>query len=434
MGKPQFFTVPWIYFVGYVVLYLVTGAQASFSPPNTAVLDGNRLFDAKTRLALRDRALRKVLALLTTQADGWLTKGPWTVTSKTITPPGGDVHDYASQAPYWWPSNTSDGCPYFQRDGVRNPEVDLYTDHDDRGFMIQSSYILSLAWYYTGNKKYALKAGEILRTWFITPATRMNPNLNHAQIIPCANTGRSIGIIDFSQQYTDVIDAAAILATGAPGWKASDIKALHQWNVEYLDWLETSQFGIDETAAENNHGTFAIMQSAGVAMATGNTVDPPFVPLLRVMTAFTPKTLVRSKAELIKSRIDAYITANGSQPQELVRTRSWHYSTFDLIAYTRIAAIAKKVGVDLWRYEGPEGQSIQQAVNFILPAATGGGSEWAYPELIFDPYAASDIVHAASDAGNVKATRALDKLTPPLGGDLWRLRPAVEQLDVATLP
>ncbi|KAJ6612033.1 alginate lyase-domain-containing protein [Mycena sp. CBHHK59/15] len=139
-----------------------------------------------------------------------------------------DIHDYASQAPYFWPSHTSDGCPYVNRDGVHNPEVDKYTDHNDRGSMFQSSYILALAWYYTGKTQYATHAGDILRTWFITSATRMNPNLNHAQFIPCANTGRSIGIIDFSQQYTSVLDAAAILASGAPGWSTSDISAFCQ--------------------------------------------------------------------------------------------------------------------------------------------------------------------------------------------------------------
>ncbi|KAJ7496864.1 alginate lyase-domain-containing protein [Mycena latifolia] len=416
MGKQHSFTGSWLYLFAtvYVLMSLFTGVQSSIAPPSTVVLDPLRLADAKTRLlGLNpvDPALKKALAALTAKADKWLTQGPWAVTNKKITPPGGNKHDYASQAPYWWPSNTSTGCPYFQRDGVRNPQADLYTDHADRDSMFESSYALSLAWYYTGKEQYARKAGDVLRTWFITPATRMNPNLNHAQIIPCANTGRAIGIIDWSQQYTSVVDAAAILASGAPGWTTADINAFRQWNVDYLTWLETSQFGKDETAATNNHGTFAIMQSAGIALFTKNS------------------TLAQQKATLMKSRIAAYITANGSQPQELSRTRSFHYSTFNLIAYTRMAAIGKKVGVDLWGYKGPQGQSINGAVNFIIPAATGA-TPWAYPELEFDATEASDIVHAAADSGNVVATRALGKVPAPAGGDLWLVRPAVEPLDV----
>ncbi|KFZ14049.1 hypothetical protein V501_03415 [Pseudogymnoascus sp. VKM F-4519 (FW-2642)] len=380
--------------------------------PNTAVLDGFRLFETKLLLELGLPNLKTALTHLTAQADDWLTKGPYTVTSKTSVPPGGDKHDYASQAPYWWPNpDTADGCPYIQRDGVRNPEVDNYTDHGDRGDMFQSSYILSLAWYYTGKKEYATHAADILRTWFLTPETRMNPNLNHAQIIPCKNTGRAIGIIDFSQQYTAVLDAAAILASGAPGWTKSDVSGFQQWNVQFLDWLANSPFGIEESAAANNHGTFASMQKAGIAVFVGN------------------RTLAKQEAVGMKARIDAYISPNGSQPLELVRTRSWHYSTFDLVAYTRIADIGKKVGVDLWKYKGPQGQSIQGAVDFILAGATGGAAAWVYPELEFYGYAASDIVHAAADAGNLKALKAVSKLQTPPGGDLWALRPAVEQLD-----
>ena len=239
----------------------------------------------------------------------------------------------------------------------------------------------------------------------------MNPNLNHAQIIPCKNTGRAIGIIDFSQQYTAVLDAAAILALGAPGWTKTDASGFKQWNIDFLDWLANSPFGIEESAATNNHGTFASMQKAGIAVFVGN------------------KTLATQEVLKMQDRIDAYISPNGSQPLELVRTRSWHYSTFDLVAYTRIADIAKKVGVDLWKYKGTQGQSIQGAVDFILPGATSGAAAWLYPELEFDAYAASDIVHAAADAGNLKALKALNKLQTPPGGDLWALRPAVEQLD-----
>ncbi len=393
-----------------------SAVHAAARAPRTAVLPGERMRYAKIRLALGDRELRTAVGQLTRRADRWLDQGPWTVVDKPRPAPGGDVHDYLSQAPYWWPSRTPTadnpwGCPYVQRDGERNPEVDSGTDRQDLEKVFDSSYDLALAWYYTGERQYARKAAEILRTWFLSPATRMNPDLDHAQFIPCKYDGRAIGIIDFSQSYTSVVDAVALLETGAPSWTRADREAMGEWNSDFLGWLRNSDFGKQEAAAANNHGTFYDMLVAGLAYATGDR------ELAR-----------RTVREAAARRVDAQIAADGSQPLELARTRSWHYSTFDLVAYTRLAAIGENVGVDLWAHRGPQGQSLFAAVRYLLPAATGREA-WPHPELEFHRFAASDVVHAAADAGDGAARRALRLLETPPGGDLWVLRPAAEQLD-----
>lgn len=384
--------------------------------PHTVVLDGSRMQRTKFRLDDGDPELRRAVRALRIRADAWLDQGPWTVVDKPRPAPGGDVHDYLSQAPYWWPTTppTADnpwGCPYEQRDGQRNPEVDSGTDRQDVEKTFDASYDLSLAWYYTGERRYAEKAARVLRTWFLDPATRMNPNLDHAQFIPCRYDGRAIGIIDFSQSYTAVLDAVALLETGAPGWTADDRTAMRQWNADFLTWLRDSDFGRQEAAAANNHGTFYDLLLAGLASATGDR------ELAR-----------RTVRDVGPRRIAPQIASDGGQPQELARTRSWHYSTFDLVAYTRLAAIGRHVGVDLWAYRGPDGQSLFKAVYHLLPAATGA-APWPHPELEFHRFAATDVVHAAADAGDGRARQAVPLLEEPPGGDLWALRPAAEQLD-----
>ncbi|ADI05452.1 hypothetical protein SBI_02331 [Streptomyces bingchenggensis BCW-1] len=395
------------------------GAEPARHPapvPKTVVLDGPRLAVTKVKLQLGDARLKRTVRDLTAQADQWMNQGPWTVTDKDQVPPSGDKHDYFSQAPYWWPTQpkTEDnpyGCPYVQKDGQRNPDVDKMTDRPEVGKVFESAYELSLAWYYTGKRGYAEHAAEILRTWFVDPATRMNPSLNHAQFIPCKYDGRSIGIIDFSQGFTSLLDAAAILDTGAPGWSRGDHTGFRTWNKQFLDWLVNSDFGKEEGAAENNHGTFFDMQVAAIAAAVGD------------------RDLARQVVrEARTKRVDAQIAADGTQPGELSRTRSFHYSTFNLVAFTRLAAVGEHVGVDLWHYTGPDGANLFKAVDVLLPAATGA-KPWPYPELDFRAYAASDIVHAAADAGDRRAKAALPALQAPPGGDLWALRPAVEQLD-----
>lgn len=383
--------------------------------PHTVVLDGSRLRQASIDLHNGDKTLRATLADLTTQADSWLDQGPWSVMDKPQTPPGGDKHDYLSQAPYFWPTQpkTADnpwGCPYVNRDGERNPDVDTITDHSGRGKMFTAVYTLTLAWYYTGEAAYAEHAGELLRTWFTDPATRMNPNLDHAQIIPCQTDGRAIGIIDFSQEFTSVIDATAILDTGAPGWTSGDHAGMQSWYSSFATWLGGA-FGATESATQNNHGTFFDMQLAALQLATGQ-------------RDLARKTVIAAK----KKRLDTQIAGDGGLPQELARTRSFHYETFDLVALTRLADIAEHVGVDLWSYTNPSGGSIRKAVDFLLPAATGKAA-WTYPELLFQRFAASDVVRAAADAGDRKAKAAVPLLEAPPGGDLWPLRPAAEQLD-----
>ncbi|MER5222944.1 alginate lyase family protein [Streptomyces flaveus] len=383
--------------------------------PRTVVLDGKRLVHAKQRLNQGDPVRRRALADLVRQADNWLGQGPWSVTDKAQTPPSGDKHDYLSQAPYWWPSQpkTPDnplGCPYVSKDGQRNPEADQIPDHAERAYVFASTYTLSLAWYYTGEAAYARHAADILRTWFVTPETRMNPRLINAQFVPCGDDGRAAGLIEFSLGFTSLLDAAAILDTGAPGWTPADHDGFRSWSTQFLDWLTTSDFGKAESAAVNNHGTFADMQVAAIALAVGR-----------------PQLARQTVAQARTTRIDQGISPDGSQPQEIRRTRSYHYSAFNLLALTRLADVGRHVGINLWKYQGPDGQSVFKAVDFLLPAATGT-APWPYPESNFEIWKADDVIHAAADAGDRNAQAALPRLTPPPGGDLWTLRPAAELL------
>lgn len=393
-----------------------TPSAGGFRIPATVVLNGYRMALTRELVRAGVPALQAPMTELRKQADAALTAGPWSVTDKPQLPPSGDKHDYLSQAPYWWPTQPATeanpwGCPYVQRDGVRNPAIDAITDHAERGEMFNAVYDLSLAWFYTGDPAYARRAALDLRTWFVDPVTRMNPSLDYTQFIPCLVNGRGIGIIDFSQQFTDILDAVALLNTGAPGWSAADQAGMTAWNKQFLTWLQTSKNASDEAAATNNHGSFFDLQEAALALATGQ----PALARTLVVTAEA-------------KRLNVQIAADGGLPLELTRTRSFHYSTFDLVALTRLAMLGEHVGVDLWHYGTPAGGTLFKAVDFIAPAAAGQ-TVWTYPELQFQAFAADDVVHAAADAGDRTARAAVPHLQAPPGGDLWLLRPAPEQLD-----
>src|SRR5689334_5363338 len=249
----------------------------------------------------------------------------FTVVSKQVTPPSGDKHDYMSLAPYWWPDPKSpNGLPYIRRDGERNPELATMPDHKNFDTVITSAHALALGYYLFGDEKYAAKATELLRAWFIDPRTRMNPNLQYAQAVRGINDGRGTGLIE-TRSIGKIADAVGMLQ-GSKAWMDADDRALHDWCAQFLDWMLTSKNGKDEAAARNNHGSFYDVQIASLALFTGR------------------KDLAHSVLEqAAHKRIETQVQPDGSQPLELARTKSFSYSAFNLTALFELARLGEDV-------------------------------------------------------------------------------------------
>ncbi|MDQ3813687.1 MAG: alginate lyase family protein, partial [Armatimonadota bacterium] len=187
------------------------------------------LSTAKARLAAGDQTLQPALHKLVQEADDSLKAGPFSVMQKRLVPPSGDKHDYMSLGPYWWPDPAKpDGKPYIRRDGYVNPEsTNDDTDRPKLAKMKANVETLALTTYFTGKEAYAEHAARLLRTWFLDPATRMNPHLNYGQAIPGIVDGRGIGIID-TGILAALCDAVALLEA-SPAWTPDDQRGLVQW-------------------------------------------------------------------------------------------------------------------------------------------------------------------------------------------------------------
>src|ERR671932_810625 len=128
-------------------------------------------------------------------ANEYLSEQPVTITASHSPRSAGGPHDFFSEGDYWWPDPQNPGGPYVQRDGESNPAN--FVEHR-RALMRLSVQVpaLAAAWKLTGDGRYARRAAEHLRAWFIDERTRMNPSLQYAQAIHGRTTGRGTGIID----------------------------------------------------------------------------------------------------------------------------------------------------------------------------------------------------------------------------------------------
>jgi len=329
--------------------------------PRIFLHDPAVLVRRKERWRANPRAEPAVANLLT-EADRALDEKPFSIVDKDVLPQSGDKHDYLSLAPYAWPDpRKPNGLPYVMRDGKISPERDTIPDHRKLARICSLGEILGLAYFFSGDEKYAAHATALLRTFFIAAATRMNPNLNFAQGVRGKESGRAAGIVD-AAGIVHLVDGASFLVP-SDSWTKADAGALHAWLAAYLTWLQKSDLGRKEGRANNNHGTWYDVQVVSLDLATGQ-------------TELATETLSFAR----KRRIGRQIEPDGQQPEELRRTRPWHYASFNLQAMVLLANLGARAGVDLWHYQTPDGRCIPKAVAWLLPFAAGK-SPWVLPDL-----------------------------------------------------
>ncbi len=295
-----------------------------------------------------DEQAKLVVDQLFLRANQILELPPPSVTNRAKIYPANSPNDYVSLAPYWWPSkNENNEIQYTRIDGERNPELYEY-NRDELSNFRHSLVILAIADYVSDDDVYFLKAEEFLETWFVNPATKMNPHLSHAQFIPGINGGRFLGIIE-GIEFIKVLDSIYFLQKN-DSWNDSLNRKIGLWYHEFNEWLRNSNFGKAERNYFNNHGSWYDVQIASYSQALSN------------YSAFT--TVLDSVGS---KRINKHILEDGSQPFELVRSNSLHYSLYNLEALLLLARFDLNNEYGIWEYPSATDSRLQEAINYLEP-------------------------------------------------------------------
>jgi hypothetical protein len=303
---------------------------------------------AKLRQAVQhDEAFRATASTVAKAVDAALHAGPWSVTSHRPENVSAGPNDYYSEGPYWWPDPKNPGGPYIRKDGERNPGRFL-GNRNDLGALSTAVLALGMGAYLIGDGRCAGHAAAILSTWFLDPKTRMNPNLQFGQAVRGVNTGRGTGIIDTVSLIHVAQGIRLLELAGGLDGKLGD--GLRRWFADYLQWLNSSQYGLDEKKSGNNHATWWTAQAAAYASLTGD-------------QAALDMAWDHYRSYLVPTEIKP----DGSCPREEARTNSLGYSTMNLDAFSVVCRIAEVHGANLWTYRTPAGVGVATAFAYLIP-------------------------------------------------------------------
>ncbi len=284
---------------------------------------------------------------LRVEADRRMKEGTFTVTSERPANPAVDPHDYYSESPYWWPNPDNPNGPYMHKEGQVNQNR-FVANRTSLNQMADAVFTLGSAAFLLNDSHYAKRAVRIIRTWFVNPKTRMNPNLEHAQAVPGINTGQSTGVLD-GRAFIRAIQGMEFLSE-AEVWDARDRAAVRKWFEDYLHWLTKSPAGEEEKASGNDHAAWWSAQVAAVATFVQNGQES------QMAFAFYRDHVFPRQVKL-----------DTNSPREDARTRSVAYPVFSLEADAMVCRIAQVHGVNLWNLRTKNGASLATVADKLAP-------------------------------------------------------------------
>ncbi|HXF09930.1 MAG TPA: alginate lyase family protein [Desulfuromonadaceae bacterium] len=282
-----------------------------------------------------------------TAAGAAMVLEPVTITKFRARLSEGTPNDFYSTGDTWWPDpNSPDGLPYFQRPNHINPNN--FNEHRKLVLQIRDNVAaLAAAYKITGNNRYAATAAIWVRTFFVDPATRMNPNLRYAQSVPGVTSGRIYGVDDVLP-LVEIPNAVKVLER-SPAFPPDVSKAFKKWSADYVDWLTSSTNGDQMAEAGDEHSVVYWLHIAAFA----NYLDDD------------------ERLSMCRNRFKYFMLPNQLNSDGSFNRSSRVKTYSDLLSQTdNLVAICQILSTsddNLWQFTTPNGRTIRQTVDYIYP-------------------------------------------------------------------
>lgn len=325
-----------------------------------------------------------------------LDREPQTVTAFRAERSAGGPHDYYSEGRYWWPNPDDPDGPYIRKDG--QSFTGLFLDHRNALADLSATMsALTVAYLHTGEASFAEAAKRHARAWFVDTATVMHPRLTYAQAIKGITTGRGIGIIDTKSLIYVASSIDLLAAAGVFG--NEELATIRQWFGDYGEWLTSSSNGQDERDNGNNHSTWWGAQLAAYARVAER------------------RDLLDTARLQYRRSLALQMDSLGVFPDEVSRTRPFHYMEYNLDGFATLAHLASAPQADLWSHASDAG-TLRKSIDWYL-SYHDRLAQWPYPaELEPEPhYEPADYLYLTAlhydDAAYAKTYRQLAAAQPP---------------------
>lgn len=293
--------------------------------------------------------------MLLKNAATFLKEEPQTLTDFPAQRSEGGIHDYYSEGPYWWEDPENPDGPYIRRDGERNP--DMFNAHrQSLKRMEQAVCNLTAAYLLTSNPEYVEKAISHLDSWFVNEESFMNPSLLYAQAIKGIASGRGIGQIDVIGLIN--VSNAILILQNENQLSSQEFSAYRKWFESFCEWITTHPYGVDEQNNNNNHSSWWGAQVASYALLTQR------------------QDLHQIAVEQFKSQLAIQLGPNATFPEELKRTRPFHYLNYTLHSWAVFALLTSCNGHNMWDYSVENGNlklAFDESYNYFENPA-----RWTY--------------------------------------------------------